>query len=269
MQKKTPFRILAVILVITMLASCAKVAVTGRKQLNFVPDDMMLSLSFTSYQEFLSQNPPVPTSDRRTMLVRDVGTRLSSAVTHYMKQEGLSKQIRNYAWEYNLVNDEAINAWCMPGGKIVVYTGLLPVTKDESGLAVVMGHEVAHAIARHGNERMSQQLAIAAGAVTLDVAMKEKPQQTRDIFMSLYGVGSTLGTLAYSRQHEYEADRMGLIFMAMAGYNPERALAFWQDMAAKSGPKPPEFLSTHPHDQNRIEALREHLPEAMKYYKPR
>lgn len=261
-------RLLAVILTIGFMVGCSSVPITGRKQFNMVPDDMMLSLSFSSYQEFLTQNPPVPASDPKTQLVRKVGNNISDAVKTFMADEGLSNQISNYQWEYNLVKNEAVNAWCMPGGKIVFYTGILPITADESGLAVVMGHEVAHAIARHGNERMSQQLAIAAGAVSLDVAMKEKPQETKDLFMSLYGVGATLGTLAYSRQHEYEADKMGLIFMAMAGYNPERAIGFWQNMAAQSGPKPPEFLSTHPHDDNRVKALQEFMPKAMKYYKP-
>lgn len=250
-------------------SSCSKVPVTGRKQLNVVPDNMMLSLSFTSYKEFLGQNPPLPSSDPQSAMVKRVGHQLAIGVQDYMKSKGLSKQLKGYQWEFNLVRDEAINAWCMPGGKIVVYTGILPVTKDEGGLAVVMGHEVAHAIARHGNERLSQQLAVALGAVSLDVAMKEKPQQTKELFMSLYGVGATLGTLAYSRQHEYEADKMGLVFMAMAGYDPERAVSFWEAMATKSGPKPPEFLSTHPGDDNRIKALREFMPEAKKYYKPR
>ncbi|MBE0640979.1 MAG: M48 family metallopeptidase, partial [Bacteroidales bacterium] len=155
------------------------------------------------------------------------------------------------------------------GGKIVVYTGILPVTKDDAGLAVVMSHEVAHAVARHGSERMSQQLAITMGAIGLDVAMQQKPQQTKDIFMSLYGVSATLGSLAYSRQHEYEADKMGLVFMAMAGYDPERAISFWENMAAQGGAKPPELLSTHPGDENRIAALKAYMPEAKKYYKPR
>lgn len=268
MRRIFAIRYAALLLTMLFLVSCSSVPITGRKQFNMVPDDMMLSLSFTSYKDFLSQNPPVPANDPRTQLVRKVGNNISDAVKTFMADEGLSEQIKAYQWEYNLVRNEAINAWCMPGGKIVVYSGIMPVTSDESGLAVVMAHEVAHAIARHGNERMSQQLAIAAGAVSLDLAMKEKPQETRDIFLSLYGIGATVGSLAYSRQHEYEADKMGLVFMAMAGYNPERAISFWQDMAANSGPKPPEFLSTHPHDENRVKALREYLPKAMKYYKP-
>ncbi len=269
MIKNPLFRLAVFVLLLTLLAACAKVPITGRKQLSLVPESMMLSLSFSSYQEFLSQNPPVPATDPNAQMVTITGTRIKNAVVEYMKKANLSKQIKDYAWEYKLVKDAAVNAWCMPGGKIVVYTGILPVTKDEAGLAVVMSHEVAHAVARHGSERMSQQLAITMGAIGLDVAMQQKPQETRDIFMSLYGVSATLGSLAYSRQHEYEADKMGLVFMAMAGYDPERAISFWESMAAQGGAKPPELLSTHPGDENRIAALKAFLPEAKKYYKVR
>ena len=154
----------------------------------------------------------------------------------------------------------------MPGGKVVVYTGILPLTKDDAGLAVVMGHEIAHAIAEHGNERMSQQLAVEAAGIGLDIYMQQKPQQTRDIFMSAFGIGSQVGMLGYSRQHELEADKLGLVFMAMAGYNPERAVSFWQDMSKVGGSKPPEILSTHPSDAHRIDKVKEFLPEALKYY---
>lgn len=269
MNKSTVFYFILVVLTIGIVASCAKVPITGRKQLSLVPESMMLSLSFSSYQEFLSQNPPVPATDPKAQEVTIVGTRIKNAVVDYMKKTNLSKQIKDYAWEYKLVNDPAVNAWCMPGGKIVVYTGILPVTRDDAGLAVVMSHEVAHAVARHGSERMSQQLAITMGAIGLDVAMQQKPQQTKDLFMSLYGVSATLGSLAYSRQHEYEADKLGLVFMAMAGYDPERAISFWESMAAQGGAKPPELLSTHPGDENRIAALKAYMPEAKKYYKPR
>jgi predicted Zn-dependent protease len=185
-----------------------------------------------------------------------------------MKDNGLSKKIEGYKWEFNVVDSPEVNAWCMPGGKVVVYTGLLPLTKDDAGLAVVMGHEIAHAIADHGNERMSQELAIQAAGVGLDLYMQQKPQQTRDIFMSSFGVGSQLGILAYSRTHELEADKLGLVFMAMAGYDPARALTFWQDMSKVGGNKPPEFLSTHPSDQHRIDQVKAFLPEAEKYYVP-
>lgn len=252
-----------------LVPSCSTVPVTGRKQFNVLPDDMMLSLSLSSYQDFLSQNPPLPASDPQAAMVKRVGHDLAIGVQDYMKANGLSKQLKNFKWEFNLVRDNAVNAWCMPGGKIAFYTGILPVTKDETGIAVVMGHEMAHAVAKHGSERMSQQLALMLGAVSLEVALKEKPQQTKDLFLTVFGVGSTLGTLAYSRQHEYEADKMGLIFMAMAGYDPERAVGFWESMSSLGGVKPPEFLSTHPSDANRVKAIRDFLPEAKRYYKPK
>jgi predicted Zn-dependent protease len=267
-MKKNALILTGSLLILLMLA-CSRVPMTGRKQFNAVPDNMMLPLSFSSYQEFLKENPPVAASDPRAQEVKRVGSNIRLAVVEYMQKQGLSKQIKDYAWEYNLVENPQVNAWCMPGGKIVFYSGILPLTQDESGLAVVMGHEIAHAIARHGNERLSQQLLLTFGAVSLDVLLKEKPQETRDIFLSLYGVGGTLGTLAYSRQHEYEADKMGLIFMALAGYDPEQAIAFWERMEKASGPAPPEFLSTHPHGSNRIEQLRKLMPEAKKHYKPK
>jgi predicted Zn-dependent protease len=148
----------------------------------------------------------------------------------------------------------------------VVYTGILPLTKDDAGLAVVMGHEIAHAIADHGNERMSQELAVQAAGVGLSVYMQQKPQETQQIFLTAFGVGSQLGMLGYSRQHELEADKLGLVFMAMAGYNPERAISFWQEMAKLGGAKPPEFMSTHPSDERRIAQIQAFLPEAKKYF---
>jgi predicted Zn-dependent protease len=180
----------------------------------------------------------------------------------------MEKRIKGFEWEFNLVDDKAVNAWAMPGGKIVVYKGILPITKNDTGMAVVMGHEIAHIVAKHGNERMSQQLVVQMGGMALDVAMKEKPEQTRAIFQQAYGVTTQVGVmLPYSRKHEYEADKLGLVFMAMAGYNPESAIKFWEKMMAQGGAKPPEFLSTHPSDENRIAELKKYLPEAMKYYK--
>ena len=205
-----------------------------------LPESTMMSMSLTSYRSFLSKNAVVSESDERTQMVKRVGAKISSAVKRFMAEKKLSKKIAGYKWEFNLVDDKIVNAWCMPGGKVVVYTGLLPVAVDETGLAVVMGHEIAHAIARHGNERMSQQLIVAMGGIGLAVAMQEKPQQTQDIFNLSYGVASTLGVLKYSRMHESEADKMGLVFMAMAGYNPEDAVGFWERMAKNGGGKIPE-----------------------------
>lgn len=228
---------------------------------------MMMEMGQSGYTSFLKENPAVNPPTRASAEVTEVGLRISRAVEKYMKDNGLSKKIEGYKWEFNVVDSPEINAWCMPGGKVVVYTGILPLTKDAAGLAVVMGHEIAHAIADHGNERMSQQLSIQAAGVGLDIYMQQKPQQTRDIFMTSFGVGSQLGMLAYSRTHELEADKLGLVFMAMAGYNPERAVSFWQEMSkAGDGNKPPELLSTHPSDERRIAQIQSFLPEAKKYF---
>ena len=265
MIRKTTF-ILAVLLTVV---SCSRVPLTGRRQVSLLPEGMLVNMALTNYQEFLAENPPVPASDPRTRMVRNSGERISNAVNQYLIDNGEEDRVENFQWEFNLVENEAVNAWCMPGGKVVFYTGILPVTQDENGLAVVMSHEIAHAVARHGNERMSQQLLLTLGAVSLDVALREKPEETRNIFLMAYGVGGTLGTLAYSRRHELEADRLGMIFMAMAGYDPSHAVEFWQRMAAQSsGASPPELLSTHPSSQSRIKAVRDFVPEAMKYYNP-
>jgi predicted Zn-dependent protease len=257
------------LLVFSIVAlSCSKVPLTGRRQLKLLPDSQINEMSNANYASFLKENPPVNPPTQKSAEVTAVGQRVSDAVVRYMNGNGLSDRIKGYNWEFNTVNSADVNAWCMPGGKVVVYTGILPLTKDDAGLAVVLGHEIAHAIAGHGNERMSQQLAIEAAGMGLDIYMQQKPQQTHDIFMSAFGVGSQLGVLAYSRQHELEADRLGLIFMAMAGYDPERALSFWQDMAKTGGSKPPELLSTHPSDEHRIAQIKKLMPEAMKYYQP-
>jgi predicted Zn-dependent protease len=202
-------------------------------------------------------------------MVKRVGQNIQAAVTKYMNQNKLGSRIAGYKWEFNLVEDKAVNAWCMPGGKVVVYSGLLPVTQTEPALAVVMGHEIAHAVARHGNERMSQQLLAQAGETALSVALANKSPQTQAAFMTAYGVGSQVGVLLpYSRLQESEADKLGLIFSAMAGYDPREAPAFWQRMAkASGGGAPPEILSTHPSDQTRINDLNKFMPQALKYYK--
>jgi predicted Zn-dependent protease len=261
-------KFLVTALLIAILVSCSKVPLTGRSQMKLLPNSEVMALSLTSYKDFLAKNPPLPATDPFTKTVKSVGQRISVSVENFMKQKGYADRVKGYKWEFNAVNSKEVNAWCMPGGKVVAYTGIWPVAKDESGLAVVMAHEIAHAIAEHGNERMSQQLALQVGAMGLDIALQKEPEMTRNIFLTSYGVGSNLGVLAYSREHELEADRLGLIFMAMAGYNPERALTFWQDMSKMGGAKPPEFLSTHPSDANRIAKVKKYLPEAKKYYKP-
>jgi len=200
--------------------------------------------------------------------VKRVGARIQDAVERYLATNGMSSRLADYKWEFNLVEDKAVNAWCMPGGKVVVYTGILPVTQGEAGLAVVMGHEIAHAIAEHGNERMSQGLLAQFGGMALAEALSEKPAATQQLWMAVYGVGAQYGAiLPYSRLQESEADHLGLIFMAMAGFDPNEAISFWQRMASqKGGQAPPQFLSTHPSDAARIEKIRQLIPEAMRYY---
>lgn len=223
------------------------------------------------YQSFLSQNKVVsPSADRDAEMVRRVGRRIANAVTSYYQSQGLGSSLEGYQWEFNLVNNKEANAWCMPGGKVVVYTGLLPITQNEAALAEVMGHEISHAIFQHGNERMSQGLAQQLGGAALSVALANKPAATQNLFLQAYGVGSQVGVLLpFSRGQESEADKWGMIWSAMAGYNPREAIALWQRMeAASDGSAPPEFLSTHPSASNRIAQLQKELPEALKYYKP-
>ena len=247
--------------------ACHKNAVTGKRSLNLVPESELMQMSEIEYRKFLSEHPPLPESDSRVQMVRGCGVRIQKAVEKYYADKGLSNQLKGFSWEFNVVNEETINAWCMPGGKVVFYTGILPVTKDDGGLSVVMGHEVAHAIARHGNQRMSQGLLVQFGGAMLSVALSQKPQLTQQIFLQSFGIGSQLGMLSYSRKHETEADKMGLIFAAMAGYDPEAAISFWQRMADLGGQKPPEMLSTHPSDERRINDLKAFMPEAKKYFR--
>ncbi len=251
-----------------LLSSCSQVEITGRKQFNLVPDSIMNSLSFQSYGEFMSQKK-LSTDSEKTQMVKRVGGRIQKAVEQYCVQECKEDRLKAYAWEFNLIEDPNVNAWAMPGGKVVVYTGLLPVAKTEAGLSVVMGHEIAHAFARHGSERMTHGLLVEMGGIALTKALANRPEQTKNLFMRSYGIGTTYGILLpYSRKHESEADHLGLIFMSMAGYNPNEAIDFWKRMAAsKEGPAPPEILSTHPADSTRIRNIEKLIPEAMKYYR--
>ncbi len=264
---KNIFRNAVIILIGVVVISCSKVPITGRKQLKLLPNSTMIQMGQSNYLAFLKEHPAVSSTTVNSTEVAAVGLRISQAVEKYMKDHGLSKTIEGYKWEFNVVESPEANAWCMPGGKVVVYTGILPLTRDDAGLAVVLGHEIAHAIAEHGNERMSQTLAVQAAGVGLDVFMQQKPQQTHDIFMSAFGAGSQLGILAFSRQQESEADKLGLVFMSMAGYNPQRAVSFWQDMSKLGGTKPPEILSTHPSDATRISQVQAFIPEAQKYFR--
>jgi predicted Zn-dependent protease len=251
-----------------LFQACSVVPLTGRKQLSLLPESEMISMSLTNYSDFMKENP-VATDKSNSEMVKEVGSNISDAVVKYFTDNNLISRLDGYQWEFNLVkNDSTPNAWCMPGGKVVVYSGILPYTQDRNGLAVVLSHEIAHAIARHGNERMSQQLLTQYGSVALNELIKEKPEQTKNIFNSAYGIGSQVGLmLPYSREHELEADKLGLIFMAMAGYDPQSAVGFWERMSSMGGDKPPEFMSTHPSDANRIRKINEAMPEALKYYK--
>jgi len=258
-----------VLVTILLLEACARVPITGRRQLNLVSEGEMMALAGTEYGKFLRENEPMSASDPDVKRVRGIGSKLAQAATAYLNDNKAGDRVAGFEWEFNVVNDNTVNAWCMPGGKVVVYTGILPICETDAGLAVVMGHEIAHAIARHGNERMSQGLAIQAGGMTLEAVTQQKPSLAGDLFLQSYGIGSQLGMLAYSRKHETEADKMGLVFMAMAGYDPREAPQFWTRMSAGSGgAAPPEFLSTHPSDVTRVQDLERYMPEALKYYKP-
>ena len=250
------------------LAACATVPLTGRKQLSVIPDAEMQTMSYQQYTEVITTSQ-LSDDTEATAMVRRVGRRIQRAVEQYLAQEGLSDHLNGYQWEFNLIESDQVNAWCMPGGKVAFYTGILPVCEDELGVAVVMGHEVAHAIAEHGSERMSQQLVTELGGVALSEAVKDKPEQTQALWMTAFAVGTQYGaTLPYSRLHESEADHMGLIFMAMAGYDPRAAPVFWTRMAALGGAKPPEILSTHPSDATRVRNLEAKMPQALEYYRP-
>jgi predicted Zn-dependent protease len=255
---------------VLFLFSCQKNSITGRKQLLLLNETDVQKMALTEYRSFLKENPVVAAgSTRDQIMVAQLGLRISQAVQSYLASQGKADLLSGYNWEFNLVNKPDINAWCMPGGKVVVYSGILPVTQNEAALAAVMGHEIAHAIAKHGNERMSQGLLQQMGGMALSAAVSNKPAETRAIFMGSYGVATTLGgILPFSRKHELEADRFGLIFAAMAGYDPREAEAFWKRMAAAAGGnKPPAFLSTHPADDTRIKSVRAYAQEAMKYYR--
>lgn len=254
---------------ILMVTGCSTVPLTGRKQLDLVSSDQVMSMSADQYRQFMSQHEIV-TATAAARDVEQVGRRIAGAVGRYLQGRGEGRLVEGYRWEFHLVREDSANAWAMPGGKVAVYTGILDVARNPNGLATVMGHEVAHAVARHGNERMSHALLTQMGGVVLETALSHQPARTAELFMAAYGAGSQLGILLpYSRLQESEADRLGLIFMAMAGYDPRGAVAFWDRMAAEQqGGRPPEFLSTHPGHDTRIDQIRRHMPEALRFYRP-
>jgi len=261
-------KIIYLLLTVVILTGCALNILTGRKQLNLVQESELQLMAKDQYNTFLSENKVLNSgSSREAATVDRVGARISQAITKYFAGQGQESLLEGYKWEFNTIDSKEINAWCMPGGKVVVYTGLLPVTKNEAALAIVLGHEIAHSVAKHGNERMSQALVQQMGGMALGLALAQKPQETQDLFMMTYGIGSQVGAiLPWSRQQETEADQYGLIFSAIAGYDPREAIPFWQRMSTAGGASPPEFLSTHPSDATRLKKLEKFIPEAMKYY---
>lgn len=265
---KTISRAAMVLLSVALLDACAKVPITGRRQMNLVNEGDLMAMAAQQYRGVLDSSNVVQSSDERAQLVSRVGQRIADAATKFLSENNASDRVSGFQWEFHTVDEPTVNAWCMPGGKVVVYTGILPLTQDEPGLAVVMGHEIAHAIARHGNERMSQGLALNGLGSVLVVAAGENPSLTENLLLQSFGIGGTLGLLAYSRKHESEADKMGLVFMAMAGYDPREAPKFWERMSQGGGQAPPEILSTHPSDETRMRDLEAFMPEALKYYKP-
>lgn len=256
------------LLAITLYA-CATVAVSGRKQLNLVSNSELIPMAQQQYAEVIAKGP-LSTNREQADMIKRVGGRIQKAVEKYMTDNGKAADLQGFAWEFNLIqDDQTVNAWCMPGGKVAFYTGILPICKDETGVAIVMGHEVAHAVANHGRERMSQQMAAQFGMNTFAVLMGQNPTGGEQLLMQAIGAGTNLGMLKFSRSHESEADYLGIIFMAMAGYDPRQAPTFWERMAALSGgQQPPEFLSTHPSHDTRIKDLQGWIPQAMTYYKP-
>ncbi len=263
-------KVIFLLLALPIFMACSTNSVTGRKQLALFPEESLQQQAMTEYRSFLSKNKVLSgTVNKDAEMVTRVGTRISKAITDYYTQKGLANELNGYKWEFNLVDSKEVNAWCMPGGKVVVYTGLLNITQNEAALAVVMGHEITHAVAHHGNERMSQ-VAVAQGIAIAGDIFTSGNQKANTIFTSIYAPGAQIAVLLpNSRNQEYEADHFGLNFAAMSGYNPREAVPFWQRMGAAAGSgKPPEFLSTHPTDENRIAKLQGYMNEALTYYKP-
>jgi len=253
---------LALFLVVLVFSTCATNPLTGKKTMAFVNNSSLFPESFAEYQQFINENTVIKNTPEADMVTR-VGSRLANAAQRWLESEGNSHYLDDYRWEYNLVDDKTVNAWCMPGGKIVIYTGILPVTKTEEGLAVVMGHEIAHALLNHGQQRVSAGMLQQLGALGVAVLTSGASEGFQSVSMLGYSLGSSLlGTLPFSRDNESEADHYGLTLMAIAGYNPDEAVPFWERMAALGGGGSPEFLSTHPSDSTRIRQLNSWNSEA-------
>ena len=259
-------------MVAALLVSCGTtktVPITGRQQSLMVSDDQVLSLSFQEYSDYM-KTAKASTNSTNTALVKRVGQNIAKAVESFLTQNGMAEDVKTYSWEFNLVQDNQVNAWCMPGGKIVVYEGLLPVTQDEASLAIVMGHEIAHAVARHSAERLSNAYKEQYGAAALSALLQGAGVSSgwQQLASLAHQYGGALFTSGFSRKQESEADHIGLIFAAMAGYNPEVAVNFWQRMSSATGGGSNSLFSDHPSDATRIQQIQGWLPEAKKYYKP-
>lgn len=250
-------------LVLVLVLACAKNPFTGKSTLALVPNSEILPTAFQQYNQFLSENKVLKgTKDAKR--IETVGMKIKTAAERWLTANGQAGYLKDYQWEYNLVEDPAVNAWCMPGGKIVFYTGIMPICKDDAGIATVMGHEISHALANHGQQRMSAGMLQQLGAGLVGAATNSKSAETQQIAMTAYGATTEYaGMLPFSRSHESEADKIGLTLMAIAGYNPETSVTFWERMSAnKNGQAPPEFMSTHPSDETRIANLKKLVPEA-------
>jgi predicted Zn-dependent protease len=248
--------------ILALVISCAKNPFTGKSTLALVGNNEIFPSAFQQYSQFLTENKVITgTADAKR--VENVGTKIKVAAEKWLNANGQSGYLNDYAWEYKLVDDKAVNAWCMPGGKIVFYTGILPICKNDAGMACVMGHEVSHALANHGQQRMSAGLLQQLGGAGVAIAVGGKSQETQQMAMTAYGAATELGgMLPFSRNHETEADRIGLLLMAIAGYNPDESIAFWERMSTNAGGnKPPEFMSTHPSDATRIANLQALIPQ--------
>jgi predicted Zn-dependent protease len=253
---------LVYLMLILFVYSCSTVPITERKRVNIVDDSQILPASFAQYENFLKENK-LSTDAKLTSEIQNVGLRISKSVDRFMRANGMTAEANNYQWEFKLVQDDQMNAWCLPGGKVVFYTGILPVCKNTDGIAAVMGHEIAHAFAKHGQERMTSAYGKQLGGIAVAIGTSGQNYETQMLWNSIYGISSQVGMLAYSRTHETEADKLGMVFMIMAGYDPEEAIQLWKRMKDNSkGEAPPEFLSTHPSNDTRIEDLKKYLPVA-------
>jgi predicted Zn-dependent protease len=258
-------KIIVLVVIVFLFAECSTVPITGRKRINFVSDAQVLPASFAQYKGFLEENK-LSTNKELTNQVKIVGQNISAAVDRFMRANNMVEEANSYQWEFNLVEDKTINAWCMPGGKVVFYTGIMPICANNNGVAAVMGHEVAHAFAKHGQERMTNSYGQQIGGLLVALGTSDKSAESQQIWNTAFGITSGLGMLKFSRVHEQEADRLGLVFMIMAGYDGTEAAEVWVRMSEKSGGgSQPEILSTHPSNESRIQDLRSYLPTARKY----